>query len=246
RGVRHSLRRLVAGVSAAMLIAVGFPALAAPPAVLRASYTATPPTSVPAGSAFTVAVTVMNVGPDLWPTSGPQPVNLSYHWIDAGGSTVVWDGVRTPLGAPDVAPGAQRQVQATVQAPPNPGSYFLLLALVQEGVGWVAPSAPSQMSVITGYQATFGQVTLPTFLTGATYQISVPVTNTGTVSWPAQPSPQGAVAVPQVTLSYHWHDVTGKTIVWDGLRSPLSANVDPKGSVTVNATVVTPPAACAR
>ena len=238
------MRRLVVPLVAALLLP-GASALAAPPVVFHASYTAVPPTSVAAASAFVLPVTLGNVGPDLWPTSGPQPVNLSYHWIDAGGSTVVWDGVRTPLGAPDVAPGAQRQVQATVQAPPNPGSYFLLLALVQEGVGWVAPSAPSQMSVITGYQATFGQVTLPTFLTGATYQISVPVTNTGTVSWPAQPSPQGAVAVPQVTLSYHWHDVTGKTVVWDGLRSPLSANVDPKGSVTVNATVVAPPAACA-
>ena len=228
-----------------MLIAVGFPALAAPPAVLRASYTATPPTSVPAGSAFTVAVTVMNVGPDTWLTSGPQLVNLSYHWIDAGGTTVAWDGVRTPLGAPDVAPGAQRQVQATVQAPLAPGSYFLLLALVQEGVGWLPASTPYPVSAITGYQASFGQITLPTFITGVTYQIKVPVTNSGTLQWPAQPSVAGTVPTPQVTLSYHWHDIAGKTIVWDGRRSALPASVDPNGSVTVDAAVVAPAAPCA-
>src|SRR5438552_2486956 len=233
------MRRLVVPLVAALLLP-GASALAAPPVVFHASYTAVPPTSVAAASAFVLPVTLGNVGPDLWPTSGPQPVNLSYHWIDAGGSTVVWDGVRTPLGAPDVAPGAQRQVQATVQAPPNPGSYFLLLALVQEGVGWVAPSAPSQMSVITGYQATFGQVTLPTFLTGATYQISVPVTNTGTVSWPAQPSPQGAVAASPVELSYHLRDAAGNAIVWDGPRTPLTADVAPGASATFSLSYVAP------
>ena len=169
---------------------------------------------------------------------------MGYHWIDIAGSTVVWDGARTPLGG-DVLAGAQRVVQAAVQAPPNPGSYFLLFALVQEGVGWVPPSEPYPVAAITGYQATFGQVTLPSFITSGTYQISVPVTNIGTAPWPARPGPTGTVPLPLVSVSYHWHDVTGKTIVWDGVRSPLPTNVDPQGSATVNATVVAPAAACA-
>jgi SpoIID/LytB domain protein len=237
------MKRLVASLLLIGLLLPGASALAAPAEVLRATYTASPPAQVSASTPFTLAVTLANSGSEPWNSTGPQPINLGYHWIDSGGTTVVWDGARTPLGG-DVLPGAQRTVQAVIQAPANPGSYFLLLALVQEGVGWLPPSAPYPVAAITGYAATFGQVTLPTFITGVTYQMNVPVTNTGTVSWPAQPSPPGAVPLPQVTLSYHWHDATGKTIVWDGRRSPLPANVDPQGSVTVNATVVAPSAPC--
>ena len=242
-GDADAVKRLFATVVVIGLLLPGVSAFAAPAEVLRATYTATPPAQVSAGTAFTLAVTLANTGTEPWYATGPQPINLGYHWIDAGGTSVVWDGARTPLGA-DVLPGGQRTVQAQVQAPANPGSFFLLLALVQEGVGWLPPSAPYPMAAITGYAATFGQVTLPTFITGNTYQLKVPVTNTGTVSWPAAVAPPGAVPVPQVTLSYHWHDITGRTIVWDGRRSPLPANVDPLGSVVVDATVVAPPASC--
>ncbi|TMC78437.1 MAG: hypothetical protein E6J09_04745, partial [Chloroflexi bacterium] len=101
----------------AFILLPGASALAAPAEVLRASYTAAPPAQVQAGSAFVVALTLENIGTDPWTTTGPQPINASYHWIDGAGTTVVWDGARTPLGG-DVAPGAQRVVQATIQAPP--------------------------------------------------------------------------------------------------------------------------------
>ena len=172
------------------------------------------------------------------------PIRLSYHWFDGAGTAGVWDGARTPLGG-DVAPGAEQEVQASVQAPVSPGSFFLQFALVQEGVGWFPPSSPYPVAVITGYQAAFGQVTLPVFVAGGTYQLSVPVTNQGSLQWPAQAAPPGTVPVPLVTLSYHWHDAVGKTIVWDGRRTPLPATVDPGGTVTVNATVVAPVITCA-
>jgi len=122
-------RSLVATIALGLLIP-GASALAAPAEVLRATYTAAPPAQVQTGSGFVVPVTLANTGTDPWSSTGPQPVNLGYHWIDIAGSTVVWDGARTPLGG-DVLAGAQRVVQAAVQAPPNPGSYFLLFALVQ-------------------------------------------------------------------------------------------------------------------
>src|SRR5439155_324520 len=128
------MRRLVVPLVAALLLP-GASALAAPPVVFHASYTAVPPTSVAAASAFVLPVTLGNVGPDLWPTSGPQPVNLSYHWIDAGGSTVVWDGVRTPLGA-NVDPRGSVTVNATVVAPPAACACILSFDLVREGVAW--------------------------------------------------------------------------------------------------------------
>src|SRR5207245_10819814 len=167
-----SLRPLIGILVAVALLCGGTSALAAPAGTLRATYDAAPPTQIPAGSAFTVAVTVSNVGTDSWSVSGASPINLSYHWIDGGGASIVWDGVRTPLGA-DVAPGAQRTVQAQVLSPATPGSYFLLFALVQEGVGWLPPSTPYPLAAITAYQATFGQVTLPSFISGGTYQVTV-------------------------------------------------------------------------
>ena len=45
---------------------------------------------------------------ELWPASGDPTggyaVYLSYHWLDAAGTVVVHDGVRTKLPQ-DVAPG---------------------------------------------------------------------------------------------------------------------------------------------
>jgi SpoIID/LytB domain protein len=207
---------------------------------LLANYVASPPGSVAAGATFVVAVTVTNGGTDTWKSTPPGQVNLSYHWYDAAGATVVWDGARTALGA-DVAPTQQRTVQLAVTAPAAPGAYLLRLALVQEGVGWLAPSNPYSITAQPAYQARFGAVTLPAFIAGGTYQVSVPLTNAGAAQWPAQAAP-GVVAV---TLSYHWHDaVSGNTIVWDGRRTPLVASVDPGATVTVNATVTAPPSAC--
>src|SRR2546423_6150276 len=216
-------------------------ALAMPAETLVATYVAAPPAAVRAGNAFVVSVMLTNTGTDAWKTTAPGLINLSYHWYDAAGATVLWDGARTPLGG-DVAPTQQRMVQLAVTAPSAPGSYLLRIALVQEGVGWLAPSNPYTITAQPPYTARFGTVTLPSFIAGATYQMSVPVTNAGAAQWPALAAP----GVNAVTLSYHWHDLaTGSAIVWDGRRTPLLANVDPGTTVTVNATVVAPPSACA-
>jgi SpoIID/LytB domain protein len=239
--LRHALSVVVA---LAWLLPGGV-ALAMPGGTLAATYAATPPAQTPAGNVFVVPTTLTNSGTEPWRSAGGfGSINASYHWYDPSGATLVWDGTRTPLGA-DVPPGGQRQVQVSVVAPSAPGPYLLRLALVQEGVGWLAPSNPFAITAQPAYQAKFGAVTLPSFIAGGTYQIPVPVTNIGTVAWPAQPGPSAQPGVNQVTLSYHWHDATGPTVVWDGKRTPLPQNVDPNATITVNASVVAPPAACA-
>ena len=87
-------RHLFVGAIALGLLLPGASALAAPAAVLRATYAAAPPTQVQTASAFVVPVTLTNTGTDPWLTTSPQPINLSYHWIDLGGTTVVWDGAK--------------------------------------------------------------------------------------------------------------------------------------------------------
>ncbi len=236
-----SLRHVLSALVALAMLLPGGAALAMPAKTLVATYVASPPGSVPAGSAFVVSVMVTNTGTDSWKSTAPGLVNLSYHWYDPSGATVLWDGARTPLGG-DVAPTEQRMVQLAVTAPSTPGSYLLRIALVQEGVGWLTPSNPYSVTAQPPYVARFGAVTLPSFIAGGTYQVSVPVTNGGAAPWPALAAP----GVSPVTLSYHWHDaVSGNTIVWDGRRTPLAANVDPGTTATVNATVIPPPTGCA-
>ena len=236
-----SLRHGVSALVALAMLLPGGVALAMPAETFIATYVATPPASVPASGTFVVPVMLNNTGTDTWKSTAPGLVNLSYHWYDASGATVIWDGARTPLGG-DVAPTQSRMVQLTVTAPSTPGAYLLRIALVQEGVGWVAPSNPYSITAQPPYIARVGAVTLPSFIAGGTYQVSVPVTNSGAAQWPALAAP----GVNAVTLSYHWHDaVTGNAIVWDGKRTPLAANVDPGATATVNATVVAPPTPCA-
>jgi stage II sporulation protein D len=235
-----SLRQVVSALVALAMLLPGSAALAMPAETLIATYVASPPASVPGTTAFVVPVTLTNTGTENWKSTPPGQINLSYHWYDASGGIVVWDGARTALGG-DVAPTQQRTVQLNVIAPGAPGQYLLRIALVQEGVGWLAPSNPYAITVQPPFQARFGAITLPSFIAGGTYQVNVPVTNVGAAQWPAQAAP----GVNAVTVSYHWHDgATGNTIVWDGRRTPLAANIDPGATATVNATVVAPPSAC--
>src|SRR5438067_2191244 len=219
----------------------GTAALAMPAKTFIATYVAAPPGSVAAGATFVVSVMLTNTGTDTWKTTAPGLVDLSYHWYDPSGAPVVWDGARTPIGA-DVAPTQQRLVQLAVTAPATPGAFLLRISLVQEGVGWLAPSNPYAITLQPPYVARFGAVTMPSFIAGGTYQVSVPVTNAGAAQWPAQAAP-GVIAV---TMSYHWHDVaTGNAVVWDGRRTPLAASVDPGQTATLSATVTAPASACA-
>src|SRR5713101_4150192 len=223
------------------MLLTGTAALATPAETLAGTYVASPPASVPASTAFVVSGMLSNTGTVTWKSARPGLINLSYHWYDASGTTVIWDGARTPLGG-DVAPTQQRRVQLAVTAPSASGPYLLRIALVQEGVGWLAPSNPYSVTLQPPYVARIGAVTLPSFIAGGTYQVSVPVTNAGAAQWPAQAAP-GVVAV---TLSYHWHDIaSGNAIVWDGRRTALAASLDPGATATVSATVTAPPSACA-
>ncbi|HAF11038.1 MAG TPA: hypothetical protein DCK98_13290 [Chloroflexi bacterium] len=61
----------------------------------------------------------------------------------------------------------------------------------------------------------------------------VTLTNTSSFAW----SPAGSVPV---RLAYHWLDLARNTVVWDGQRSALPAEVPVGGKVTVAVTIPTP------
>lgn len=92
-----------------------------------------------AGATLYPEVRVRNLSTVPFPAdgriAGGQRVNLTYRWLDAGGSVVIPDGVRTPLPSP-LAPGATVSLRAVVVVPSRPGEYLLELDLVQEDVDW--------------------------------------------------------------------------------------------------------------
>ena len=120
------------------------------------------------------------------------------------GSTVVWDGLRTPLTA-DVPPGATATVNARVSAPPAGGPYNLTVDLVREGIGWlgqVGGSVPYRASIVVDtarFAASYGipQAMDAYWLESKT--LSVQITNTGNQTW-------SAAGANPVNLSYHIFD----------------------------------------
>ena len=165
-------------------------------------------------------------------------MNLSYHWADAQGRTVVWDGVRTKLPGP-VAPGQSVTVNATVRFPSAGGQYVLRWDLVEEGVSWFsvkgAPTFDQAMSVSAATSIFYGgsmdvSATPATMPNGLVSKVSLRVQNLSNFAWDSS-----------INLSYHWYDESGKVVVWDGLRTPL-AGVQANEVRTLMAEVLAPAA----
>jgi hypothetical protein len=107
------------------------------------------PASVPAGSAFTVPVRLVNRSSAAWPAAGAASVRVAFHWRSA--SLAIWEGARTPL-AEDVQPGAAVEVPVRVEAPSSPGEWELTIDPVREQVGWFSERGvePCRSGVLVG------------------------------------------------------------------------------------------------
>src|SRR5262249_48202446 len=141
------------------------------------------PASLPAGATTFFGVRVQNLSNFVWSPG----VNLSYHWYDAGGNTVVWDGLRTSLAG--LAIGDVRPVTVNVAVPTAPGAYTLRFDVVQEGVAWFGSQGmqtPSRaVSVLVGrYAAAYAPSVLAVAAApGSMTSVPVKVTNLGTLVW---------------------------------------------------------------
>ena len=195
------------------------------------------PRSATAGTSFLANVRITNASPVTWLAAGPNPIRLGYHWLDANGNVVVWDGAHTPLVA-DLPAGATTTIAVTVLAPPTKGTYTLRFDLVREGDAWFSAKgvAPSDLSVAVGSGLGASYATTATTATLVTAQpapLAVTLINTGTRTWSAGgPTP--------VHLSYHW--LRGGVVqVWDGMRAPaFAADVQPGQTVTVQLPLLAP------
>ncbi len=96
-----------------------------------------------------VPVRVENGG-RWWLSSGftYEPVNLSYRWLGEDGEAVAGEGHRTAFPQP-LAPGGRALVAMTVELPPRPGRYELVVTLVQECFAWLDQIDPGCMFRMT-------------------------------------------------------------------------------------------------
>lgn len=95
----------------------------------------------------TFNINVRNNGKGIIPALGKSDgssyrVFMAYHWLKTNDENYVWDGIRTPL-LQDIEPDKSSDIPMVLRAPDQPGEYFLVIDLVQEGVVWFA-SAGSQ------------------------------------------------------------------------------------------------------
>ena len=193
-----------------------------------------------AGQVATVPVTVTNTGQGTFPTTSSYPVDLGYHWNNSAGVPVVWDGSRTQLPA-DLLSGQSVDLTAQVTAPTTPGTYFLRFDLVQEGVTWFSlkGAAPTNFTVtvagqlVPAFGAGYSSGVPSATIAGTTTSVPIIVTNNSNFPWLAG-------GANPVTLSYHWSTPSGATVVWDGLRTKLAADLQPTQSAQLQANLAFP------
>lgn len=95
------------------------------------------------GEVLDLPVRVVNGG-RWWLSSGftYEPVNLSYRWLGEDGEALEGEGHRTPFPQP-LAPGGRALLAMTVEMPPRPGRYQLVVTLVQECFAWLDQIDPA-------------------------------------------------------------------------------------------------------
>ncbi len=86
------------------------------------------------GKKITLNVSLRNQSAEVFP-HGSRQLGLSYHLLESDGSVLRHDNDRTYLQEP-LAPGAGLVLPLEIQVPREPGSYWLELDLVWEGVMW--------------------------------------------------------------------------------------------------------------
>jgi hypothetical protein len=95
------------------------------------------PSQVSMNERFPVEVGLINRSCFQISSRSPNPVHVSYHWLDVDGArAVVFDGERTRLPA-SLMPGEEQEMQAHIVAPSVAGRFVLRVTLVQEGIAWL-------------------------------------------------------------------------------------------------------------
>jgi acetolactate synthase I/II/III large subunit len=120
------------GVRPARLWAVGEPL---PPATCRIRIQAEVAAELKADTLQESTCSLENHGQAILVSAPPNPVHISYRWVNHDDPRVVIKGVRTPLPEA-LPPDGERICRFSLRTPAAPGRYRLVVTLVQEHVAW--------------------------------------------------------------------------------------------------------------
>ena len=102
------------------------------------------PAIVNANNEFKVTLEITNNSGFAFNSYSPNPVHISYHWMDDEATTkIIFGGVRTQI-LPPLNSTVKETYQVKIQAPKEEGNYVLRLTLVQELVRWF-DQAPTKL-----------------------------------------------------------------------------------------------------
>ncbi len=200
----------------------------------------TTPKIVRAGTTTTVEITLQNLA--KVPISADLGDRLAYHWLDASGEVVHYDGRRTVF-ADQIAPGESVQIEATLLTPAEPGSYLLQWEPVREGVGWFGPPRRSPdilipVEVVGGrpqWKLLSSEGEDPLSLrANQEILVNLRLRNEGPEDWDPALGDR---------LSYHWRSASGELVIRDGLRTELAAKVAVGQEIELQAKLRAPPQA---
>jgi hypothetical protein len=142
------------------------------------------PTTLVAGQARTVSITLKNTGTTTWTQGGGYKLGT---WNPQ--DNTLWTGVtRIYLSAADsVAPGQQKTFTFNITAPGTPGTYHFQWRMVHEGVEWFGAYSTNVAIQVTSSpvdDAQFVSQSVPTTLNpGETRPVSVTLRNSGSSTW---------------------------------------------------------------
>lgn len=223
-----------AAIALACWLACLIPEASARPEDLRAKLVRhETPRGLCPGEATNVEVVLLNIGDEPWDPETRD--RLAYHWRDAAGQAVIYDGERTQL--PEVvAPGESITLQARLVAPEQPGPLRLQWKLVREGVRWV-PTEDNETPVeiadsdrpALALSVQAGQAN-EKVVAGGRFTVDVQVENLGCATLSSDAADN---------LAYHWLSEDGQMLVFDGQRTPMPT-LTPGASQTVRASVRAP------
>ncbi|OGS25522.1 MAG: hypothetical protein A2297_08545 [Elusimicrobia bacterium RIFOXYB2_FULL_48_7] len=197
------------------------------------------------GSYHEVNLTVRNAGTRAWADKGPNPVQLTYLWINPRQYTernVL--RVRTCLPR-EVKPGETVTLGAFVRAPLIPGKYQLQWDMIEEYVNAFQDQGRSRplamevdvSGVVQGYAVTVAEITPPLpgeFVPGKKYRVNVKLRNTGTIAWEAN-NPRSPVR-----FGYRWFNEKGMLLGNFEPRVKLPYEIKPGGEVILSVEIVKP------
>jgi hypothetical protein len=203
------------------------------------------PTTWLAGQTQTFPVTVTNTSNYTWLSTGYSRTDLDLHFLPVAGGAAKRSSWLTnqAFSLPaNVPPGGKATVSVTVTAPSQAGALVLEALMIKEHTFWFQQWAPVNVSVASAvWSASYDLTGAPAIWTrGQTQSVTVTVTNTGNIAWPA-------TGYNRVDLDVHFTTQPGGSAnraAWlTNQAFSMPAPLAPGSSVTLTVSVTAPASA---